>query len=280
VREPVSEAVTGRPSPVLRPFVARYGGYCQEGFAPGTHQGLPSRYMTLIVSLGPPTDIAVMPDPAQAPGAFDAFVGGLHASAATVRHDGNQAGIQLYLTPLGARTLLGLPAAALANTVVALDEVLGRPAVELVERLGAAPSWPERFAVLDDVLAAALRDAPDPPPEVAWAWRKLVATGGAVDVASLADEVGWSRRHLGERFRAELGLPPKVAARVLRFERSRRMLQQPARPGLADVAVACDYYDQAHMTREWREIAGCTPAAWITTELPNLQDAGVEAVAE
>jgi hypothetical protein len=34
------------------------------------------------------------------------------------------------------------------------------------------------------------------------------------------------------------------------------------------------------MTREWREIAGCTPAAWITTELPNLQDAGVEAVAE
>src|SRR5205807_5833267 len=141
--------MAGRPAPVLRPYVERYGGYRQEGFAPGTHQGLPSRYMTLIVSLGPPTDIAVMPDRAQAPGAYHAFVGGLHASAATVRHDGNQAGIQLYLTPLGARTLLGLPAGALASTVVALDHVLGRPAVELVDRINAAPSWTERFAVLD-----------------------------------------------------------------------------------------------------------------------------------
>src|SRR2546421_327321 len=110
--------MAGRPAPVLRPYVERYGGYRQEGFAPGTHQGLPSRYMTLIVSLGPPTDIAVMPDRAQAPGAYHAFVGGLHASAATVRHDGNQAGIQLYLTPLGARTLLGLPAGGPAGAGV------------------------------------------------------------------------------------------------------------------------------------------------------------------
>jgi AraC-like DNA-binding protein len=65
-------------------------------------------------------------------------------------------------------------------------------------------------------------------PEVARAWRLLLSTGGTVPVAGLAQEVGWSRRHLAERFRAEIGLGLKEAARVVRFDRARRMLQRLA----------------------------------------------------
>jgi AraC-like DNA-binding protein len=159
--------------------------------------------------------------------------------------------------------------------VVDLEDVLGPPARELVERLAEEPTWPARFAVLDDVLLRRL-GAGGPSPETARAWDRLVASDGGVDVRSLAREVGWSRRHLSERFRQELGLPPKVVARVLRFERARRLLREPGHPSLADVAVACGYYDQAHMNREWRELAGCSPTRWLVEELPSVQDGAAE----
>lgn len=95
---------------------------------------------------------------------------------------------------------------------------------------------------------------------------------------ALAEEVGWSRRHLGERFRRELGLAPEVAARVVPSERACTMLDRPPSPrsGPAEVAAVCGYFDQAHMTREWRQLAGCSPTTWIGEELPSVQDSGVD----
>jgi AraC-like DNA-binding protein len=268
----VNDSAMGRPAPPLRSFVDRYIGYRQEGFAPGVHRGLPSRHLTFIVSLGDPVDIAGMPDGAQRPAALQAFLGGLHAAPATIRHEGTQVGVSVQLTPLGSWALLGMPAGALAWSVVDLEDLIGRPASEMVERLAEAPTWPGRFAVLDDVLLRRLDDRGGPSPETARAFERLVASGGTLDVGALAREVGWSRRHLSQRFRTELGLPPKVLARVLRFERARRLLQRPARPTLAEVAIVCGYYDQAHMNREWRELAGSSPLAWLAEELPSVQD--------
>ena len=273
---PVNESAFGRPAPPLRPFVDGYVGYRQEGFAPGVHRGLPSRHLTFIVSLADPVDIAGMPDAAQRPAAYQAFVGGLHAAPATIRHHGTQVGVSIQMTPLGAHALLGMPAGALAWSVVELEDVLGRPAGELVERLADAPAWRARFAVLDDVLSRRL-DAPGgPSPETVRAWERLLTSGGSLDVRTLAREVGWSRRHLSERFRLELGLPPKVLGRVLRFERARRLLEGPHRPSLAQVAAVCGYYDQAHLNREFRELAGCSPLQWLAEELPSVQDDGLE----
>lgn len=271
--EQVVESVTARPAGSLQPFVDRYIGYRLQGFEPGIHRGLPSAHLTFIISFDDPVDIAAFPDPAAAPAKMSAFVGGLHASPATIRHDGNQHGVVVQLTPLGARAVLGLPAGALASTVVALPELLGRSAVELHDRLEGAGGWPARFAVLDEVLTRAMRDRAFLPPEVTRAWEVLVAAHGNVEVGALAEEVGWSRRHLAERFRVELGLSPKVASRVLRFDRARRLLESPSRPSLADVAVACGYFDRAHLNRDWRQMAGCSPTVWMAEELPSVQDA-------
>ncbi len=266
----------GRPRPRLRPLVAGYTGYRIEGAEPGVHRGLPSRHLTFIVTLSGTVDLATMPDPTRPPASFVALAGGLHAAPAVIRHDGHQYGIQLGLTPLGARVLLGLPAGELATTVVDLDTLLGPIAGELVERLRSACTWTERFLELDQTLSsiAGQRQRDGPAPELGWAWRRLTACHGRVEVGSLAKEVGWSRRHLGERFRREFGLTPKVVGRVMRFEVAHRMLRAVARPGLAEVSARCGYADQAHLTREWRELAGCTPSNWLAEELPSVQDTG------
>jgi AraC-like DNA-binding protein len=263
----------GRPAAALRGLVDSYVGYQLVG-PPGVHRGLPSRHVTFVVAL---EELAVTyPDDGGGVLRAAAMVGGLHHRPALITHSGVQTGVQLGVTPAGVRALFGVPSGELTGLVVPLDAVLPR-AAELADRLAAAPGWPARFAVLDDVLLDAVGRSGRggaTSPEVGHAWRRLQAASGAASVTALAGEVGWSRRHLAERFRREIGLPPKVAARVLRFERARGELLRPGpggtTPRLADVAHACGYADQAHLTREWRGLAGCTPSAWLAEEAPWL----------
>ena len=147
-----SESVRGVPAPPLRPLVAWYSGYRQAGVPPATHRGLPSPYLTLIITLDDPLDLAVPTDPGQPPGRYRTLLGGLHTRPAIIRHDGRQSGIQLGLRPLGARVLLGLPAGELHGIDTDAADVLGPVATELHERVRAAPTWAGRFAVVDEVL--------------------------------------------------------------------------------------------------------------------------------
>jgi AraC-like DNA-binding protein len=271
------EAVLGSPAPPLRSIIRQYVGYRTSG-PPALHRGLPSRDLTFIISPDAPVDIVGMPENVQAPGAFQAFVGGLHAAPATIRHDGYQHGISVDLSPFGARRLFGLPAGELSYAVISLEDLCGPAARTLVDRLVSAPSWREQFAILDEVLVRRLSETTAVAPEVARAWDRIVRSRGAVDVTRLASEVGYSRRHLTELFRREIGLPPKVAARVLRFEASRRLLERAADgTSLAAVAAESGYYDHAHLTREWQAMAGCPPTTWIAEELPSVQDTAADA---
>jgi AraC-like DNA-binding protein len=180
------------------------------------------------------------------------------------------AGMQLDLTPQGARSLLGLPAGELSPAVVHLEDVVGPTARELHERLCDAPTWPARFELLAGALRRAPRALQPAAPVLDHAWRLLV--GGPARVGDVARTVGYTRRHLNERFATEFGLTPKQAARVARFDRSRRALQAGA-GSLAAVAAACGFYDQAHMAREWNDLAGVPPSRWLADEdLPFVQD--------
>ncbi|BEK98608.1 AraC family transcriptional regulator [Nocardia seriolae] len=268
----VSEGASGVPDPRLRAFVLGYEGYLLRGFAPGTHVGMPGSTLTVIVTIGEPIDIAVSSQPGQLGGRWDMLASGLTTHPAVIVHNGFQHGVQLNLTPGGCRALFGMPAAALGSWIVDLSDVLGPCALELRERLSPLSSWPQRFAVLDEILLRRVRPVPWDD-GLARAWTLLSGPDPAVRVAAVADEIGWSRRHLGNRFSAEFGITPKDAVRVARFERSHRLLRDPVLPPLAEVAAISGYYDQAHMAREWRELAGMPPSVWREREeFPFVQD--------
>jgi AraC-like DNA-binding protein len=279
----IDEHVLHQPGEALRPFVAWCTGYRQAGVEPAAHRGLPSPWLTMIVTLDEPLRIARHPDPRQPASTHDFLLGGLHTAPALITHDGSQSGIQLALTPLGARALLGMPAAELASIDVEASDVLGRLACEVREAVQAAPDWAGRFAVLEKLLADRVNAGGGSSrsghvrPEVGYAWQRLRQTRGAVSVSGLAGETGWSARHLGEQFRAETGLSPKAAARVIRFDRARRILLRQQAEGdrvvLADLAAGCGYYDQAHLARDFRDLAGCPPSVLAAEELRNVQAA-------
>ncbi len=254
-----------RPSARLRGHVTDIWAWRSGATTPGTHQGVPGGHLTVVLCLDGDMELLRAPDPARSPGRYVTSVAGLHGSPAVIATGAAQTGMQLRLTWRGARELLGLPAGELSGDVVDLA-VLVPEISSVVDRLREAPTWPARFALLDDDLCRVIehRDPPgEPAREVVRAWDVLLATGGTARVADLAGEVGWSRRHLGERFRAETGLGTKTAARLIRFERACDLLRSPDRPALADVAAVCGYADQPHLARDFRTLAGLSATEWL-----------------
>lgn len=259
-----SELRLGLPGPTLERWVKRYQGFSWNGAEPGVHRGLPSGNLAFIVSLSEPTDVVGMPG-AQSPSRFHALLGGLHTKPAVIAHPGHGLGIEIEITPLGCRALFGMPAGALVNTLVELEDVLGVLGAQLVERAHAASTWPTRFAVVDDVLSQALGPPASIAAEVECAWNMIVQSGGRIRIDKVAQQTGWSRRHLSKKFRAEFGITPKTVGRIARFERTCGLLDDGM--DIARAASAGGYFDQAHLTNEWRDLVGVTPVAWMDDAL-------------
>lgn len=250
----------GDPHPRLRPYVDRYIGYEERAVTLLRRREMPGARVVLIIGWGDPLDVV---DPRSAGrGAYGvtSFTAGMFDSYVVTSTVGVGRGVELMLEPLAARRLLGLPMGELTNQVLPLDDMPGDWARDLPDRLAEEPDWTRRFALLDVTLGAQLAAGTAPDPRVQWAWNMLRRSHGRMGIAGLAAELGWSRRHLAATFRREVGLTPKTAARVLRFERAYASLGQHDHDGgWADVAAASGYYDQAHLIRDFREFAGGTP---------------------
>jgi AraC-like DNA-binding protein len=166
--------------------------------------------------------------------------------------------LQIRLDPAAAAAVLGT-VTELTGAVVSLEDVWGRDAGRTEDRLRAAASWGERFTIAADLLGRRLGSRPTVAPEVAFAWRQMRTSRGRARVDGLADEVGWSRKRLSARFRAQLGITPKRAARLMRFDHAARLLA--AGHAAAGVAAESGYVDQSHLHREVKSFAGLTPMA-------------------
>jgi AraC-like DNA-binding protein len=257
----VWEIARREPRGELRPFLlGSPEGWARAGAATRALREVPFPGIPLILNLGVPWEIE---DPGPRPGRRDSFVAGLHVAPSIVRAgESSWACIELRLTPLGAHRVLGLPMHELANRSVELEDVLP-DARDLTGRLRDACSWEQRFDLVESFLVRRLAGSAPPAPEVEWSWHRLRRSGGRASIGELAAELGWSHRRLIARFREQIGLAPKAAARVLRFDRAAAALRTADTPRLAELAVRCGYFDQAHLNREFRELAGTTPTGFL-----------------
>lgn len=166
--------------------------------------------------------------------------------------------LQIRLEPVAAAVVLGA-STDLLGELVSLEDVWGRDARRVMDVLRAAASWDERFTIAAEILGRRLGAGRHVDPEVAHTWRRTLTSRGRVRVDGLAGEVGWSRKRLWSHFSSQLGITPKRAARLVRFDHAAHLLaagQAPAR-----VAAESGYVDQSHLYREVRAFAGLSPAA-------------------
>jgi AraC-like DNA-binding protein len=172
-----------------------------------------------------------------------------------------------YLGRAGVAAIRLRPAAARAVIRCSATEITGR-VVELEAIFGATESLRERLALARDdrgrvdLLAAWLGSIvrSGPTREIDGAAGAIASRAGRIDLVALASDAGLSLRQLERRFLADVGVTPKAFARMVRLQSALRRIA--GGQALADVALACGYYDQPHMARDFSRLAETSPAAW------------------
>jgi AraC-like DNA-binding protein len=191
-----------------------------------------------------------------------------------LRFDGaiNQVNVSFY--PGAAGALVGVSMSEVVDLVASPDEVWPREFREAVAELDSLPVE-ERISRLSDLLLAQLEPGRDPGPQVREAVRLIYATRGRVRVRPLADQVNLSVSQLERGFKRHVGVGPKLLARQTRVSALAAEATRARSPDWAWLAYRYGFSDQAHLTREFGDLIGLTPAAFggIGPDADFLQDA-------
>jgi AraC-like DNA-binding protein len=267
----------GPPAPAMAGDVFGYSGYEEHVGRPVRRLEIGTPCPTLIIGLG--SEFRVSPISGRFAFTCQSLFVGPAASPVIVEHGGELRCIEVSLSPWAAAAILG-PAEGWPGHVAPLNEVWRRAGGELEESLAGLPSWAARFETLDHICGVEIPARCKPLGELRWAWKEVSHLGGDARVHKLAASLGWSSRHFISKFQEMTGLTPKAQARRWRFQKARTYLDQTSL-SLAQVAALCGYSDQSHLTREFRELGSCTPAAYRAvrfTNVPGLRAEATEAI--
>jgi AraC-like DNA-binding protein len=174
---------------------------------------------------------------------------------------GPSAVLGVRLNPAGAWAVLGRPLHELTGLTVNLEDLLGGAARALADAAAGAATPASRARAAAAWIEARLRSAPRPDAAVAWVAGEIERLGGTVPIGRLRERTGWSKTRLTETFRRQIGVTPKVLARIVRFRRALAMVGHPGRT-LSGIALAAGYYDQPHFNAEFRALSGFTPGEY------------------
>lgn len=195
--------------------------------------------------------------------------------------------VRVRVRPGRARPLLGVPVSEIVDRAVPIGRLWGAEGDRLVRDL--VPLGPDARRVAGRIEAAlAARLDAGTPGDLR---RSDLLHTAAEAVAhrrdplpAIARRLAVSERHLRDLFTDGIGLPPKRFARI---DRVRRVIAaahpvphpaaKPVRPARhsdanhgawARLAAEAGYYDQSHMTADFRSMMGVSPGAFAAGRLP------------
>jgi AraC-like DNA-binding protein len=198
----------------------------------------------------------------------DSFVVGQMKRCLEIEPAGRAGFVAVRFLARGAYLFFHRPLCEVAAGVVDLENLWHGSAREWTERVALARSMPERLRLVEGWLLGLLRENGRTDPAVDRGLQIIEARGGQVRVEALAAELGVSCRQLTRQFQRAVGVSPKEFARISRFLGALTVLARGEHRSLADVALDCGFFDQAHLSREFRELAGMSPGELAT--FPNV----------
>lgn len=253
--------------PGLRGWVAGVVGFREQSATPLERRQPAGTLLPLVLSFGDPFEIVDVAA-GEGAGTYGSFLSGFMPGPVSTRAGRSHACVQVYLTPLGVTRLFGVPGREVAGRVMAAEDLIPQLGPSLSERLAAIGTWRPRLELVQSALLA--RAGPPADPLVSWLWDRITESGGQVRIRDLVAETGWSHRYVTTCFQRAVGLTPKAAAGVVRFERATADLGTLS---VAEVAARHGYADQSHLTRDVVRYAGESPAALAVSHRPTAHTA-------
>ncbi len=218
----------------------------------------------LFLNLGAPVRLYDS-DPAVPPAVLtDGWIMGMWTRRFVVEHQAPVRTVGVHFKPWGMAPFVDVPSTELRDRWVPIDAVWGRSVDRLRDRIADATRPDEGLQIVEDELRSRL-GAPRRGLElVRQTAGRLEASWGTVSVGALTDGAGVSGNHLSTQFKSHVGVTPKRVARIYRF--ARLILSVDAmHPGdWSELAQAAGYFDQAHLSKEFKDFTGHTPTAYLT----------------
>jgi len=245
-----------RPGPPLDEFVDHFW-LIDGGQAPRLEKILPSGTNELVVNLkNNEIHIHEVDQPERYRRFAGAVFSGTYSRSFVCNALQHEAMMGVHFRPGGAFPFLGTEASELTNAHANLADLWGRPGLELRERLCTAATSQQLFRIMEHALRDRLHHHSTSELQMKIALKMFAMRTSVRDVSQ---ELGFSQRRFIQMFNSHVGLTPKVFCRIQRFQRARVLAEKLKTPHWAELAVACGYFDQSHLIKDFQEFAGSTP---------------------
>jgi len=259
-----------RPGPPLNAFVENFW-LIEGGQAPRLEKILPCGTSELVINLK--NNEIHIHDSSQ-PGRYrrysGAVVSGTYSRSFICNALQHEAIMGVHFRAGGAFSFLNTEASELTNAHVDLDDLWGRSGLQLRERLCSAATFQQRFRIMEHALRKRLH-CTNGQLQVKTALKRFALGSSGDLVRAVSRDLGFSQRRFIQMFSSHVGLTPKVFCRILRFQRARIFAEKLEAPDWAELAVACGYFDQSHLIKDFKEFSGSTPK--IYSEQQHVKDA-------
>ena len=251
-----------RPAPLTR--ILDHLWHCDGVIADRRERVLPDGTFELVLALGPRHRIVDDGGTVLLPATV---FRGLRSQPYVLDHPDRCDTLGIVLTPTGAYALLARPLCEVGERLLDVRDLIGGDADELAERCAGTRRVADRFALVVRWMTTRLARSKAPDPAIAWMAAQIERGGSEQRVGMLRKETGLSKARLVATFREQIGVRPKLYARLVRFRRVLDRLKH-GEEKLADVALEAGYYDQAHMNAEFRALAGISPTEFVAACFP------------
>ena len=262
------QTTMARPSAVLRPYVWAYGTIVGTLRSEPLRIPLPARPKQLLTfSFADPYRI-LCPESHEAHPSPRVTVAGPQTYArAGLSAFGTIDNFTIHFQPAGFHRLFGIPMTELTDALYDAYGVIGAPLPRIEDELACAPSFEERVRVVEKCLIG-MTDSKDSLDPIAFVANRLFRRHGLQGVSAMAAEVDLSPRQFERRFLAQVGIPPKLYARIIRFNAALDNKLHLPSTSWSRVANEHDYYDQMHLVHDCREFTGESPERFLARLAP------------
>jgi len=207
-------------------------------------------------------------------------VTGMRAHHVVVHSGAMPAAMGVVFRPGGARAVFAPPASDFFNRTVPLDAVWHAEVPRLRARLVEAVTPRAKFHTLESGLLELVRRRNEKQiglhPAVLHALRAFRQLPHVATVVDVANETGLSSRRLSQLFDEQVGMPPKSYCRLIRFRSVVRHIASGRPVDWADVALAAGYYDQAHLSHEFKQFSGMSPSRFMAADHPYVNHVRID----